>query len=385
MNFELTEDQQAISDLAGKILRDTCSVERLREAEGDVQRGGAWLVREAWQELARAQILAAPLPEAVGGGGFGEVEACLVLEQVGRCVAPVPYLASIVMGAMPIAQLGSAEQRARLLPGALDGSQILTAALLEAGAELPPALPATLASPAGRGRWRIEGEKLHVPAAELASHALVPARTGEAAVGVFLVDLTAPGVDVERSVTTSLEPLGNLRLRGVEVAEADLLGGPEGGAAIVEWILRRAIAGLCATQAGVAAEALRLTAAHVSEREQFGHKIATFQAVAQRAADAYVDANGILLTSRQAAYRLAAGLPAEESLAIAKLWAAEAGQRVEQAAQHLHGGIGVDVTYPLHRYFRWAKRLELALGGAVHHLLRLGASLAARDPDSPAA
>ena len=129
------------------------------------------------------------------------------------------------------------------------------------------------------------------------------------------------------------------------------------------------------------AEALRLTAAHVSEREQFGHKIATFQAVAQRAADAYVDARAIALTARQAAWRLAAGLPADEALAIAKFWAAEGGQRVAHAAQHLHGGIGVDVEYPLHRYFRQAKHLELALGGASAHLLRFGAMLAARGPE----
>ena len=114
-----------------------------------------------------------------------------------------------------------------------------------------------------------------------------------------------------------------------------------------------------------------------SEREQFGAKLGTFQAVGQRVADAYIDTEAIRLTGLQAAWRLSAGLPAAEAVAVAKFWAAEGGQRVVHAAQHLHGGIGVDRDYPLHRYFLWAKQLELTLGGATPQLLRLGSMLAA--------
>jgi alkylation response protein AidB-like acyl-CoA dehydrogenase len=130
-------------------------------------------------------------------------------------------------------------------------------------------------------------------------------------------------------------------------------------------------------QAGVCEEALRITARYVSEREQFGTRIGTFQAVAHRAADAYIDTEAIRLTAWQAAWRLHAGLDAKDELAVAKFWAAEGGQRVVHAAQHLHGGIGVDTDYPIHRYFRWTKQIELTLGGATVSLLRLGAALAA--------
>jgi alkylation response protein AidB-like acyl-CoA dehydrogenase len=211
---------------------------------------------------------------------------------------------------------------------------------------------------------------------------IAPTLLDDGTTAVFLVDPAAPGVTRERAVATTFEPLGMLSLRGIRVSADEVLGAPGDGAAIVEWIRQRALAGVCATAAGVCAEALRLTAAHVSEREQFGHKIATFQAVAQRAADAYVDTRAIALTARQAAWRLAAGLPAAEALAIAKWWAADGGQRVAHAAQHLHGGIGVDTSYPLHRYFRWAKQLELSFGAATAQLRHFGVMLADRAPDA---
>jgi alkylation response protein AidB-like acyl-CoA dehydrogenase len=127
----------------------------------------------------------------------------------------------------------------------------------------------------------------------------------------------------------------------------------------------------------VCSRALEITARYVSEREQFGSKLGTFQAVSQRAADAFIDTEAIRLTAWEAAWRLSVDLPAAEHLATAKFWAAEGGQRVVHACQHLHGGIGVDTDYPIHRYFRWAKVLELTLGGATASLLRLGAILAA--------
>jgi alkylation response protein AidB-like acyl-CoA dehydrogenase len=128
---------------------------------------------------------------------------------------------------------------------------------------------------------------------------------------------------------------------------------------------------------GAAERALRMTAKYTSERKQFGKVIATFQAVAQRAADAYIDVEAIRLTTWQAVWRLAEKLPARRELSIAKYWASEGGHRACYAAQHLHGGIGVDKDYPLHRYYLLSKRIELTLGGAQEHLARVGAMLAA--------
>jgi len=375
MDLTFNEDQQAINDLAGRILSEQLPPERLAAIEAQPD----WFAANTWAELARTQLLGVPLRDDVGGGGFSIAEACLVLEQIGRTAAPLPYLATVILGAMPIDQFGSAEQRRRYLPAVIDGSLILSAALAEAGNVLVPDVPATRATRDSTG-WRLDGEKRFVSAAHLAGRMLVPARTGADGVGVFLVDPKAAGVVLERVQTTALEPQCVVTFSGTRVGEDDVLGDPERGGAIVDWIVQRAIAGLCGMQAGVCDAAVRLTAKHVSEREQFGTKVATFQAVAQRAADAYIDTQAVTLTARQAAWRLAANMPADEALAVAKFWAAEGGQRVAHAAQHLHGGIGVDTAYPLHRYFRWTKQIELTLGGATVHLLRLGNSIAARAP-----
>ncbi len=146
------------------------------------------------------------------------------------------------------------------------------------------------------------------------------------------------------------------------VGRDELVGRVDQGTEVTAWITDLAVAGLCSVQAGVCEAALRLTARYTSERSQFNAPIATFQAVAQRMADAYIDTEAVRLTAWQAAWRLDQELPAADALAVAKFWAAHGGQRVVHAAQHLHGGIGVDTDYPVHRCFRWAKALELALG-----------------------
>jgi alkylation response protein AidB-like acyl-CoA dehydrogenase len=207
---------------------------------------------------------------------------------------------------------------------------------------------------------------------------LVPASAGDdGTLVVLIVDPSANGVTRERQDTTSGIPEARLELDGVHVAGSDVLGGPESGAAIVDWIVERATAALCSIATGVCEQALKMTAEYTKTREQFDRPIATFQAVGQRAADAYIDTEAIRLTALQAAWRLEEGLPAATEVAVAKFWAADGGQRVVHAAQHLHGGIGVDRDYPLHRYFLWAKELELTLGGATPQLLKLGEILAA--------
>lgn len=371
MDLTLDENQSAIVELARKILEEKLPPERLREIEN----GDEWFARDVWSELAAAGLVGVALPEAYGGGGFGTLEACLLLEEVGRAAAPVPYQATVLLGALPLAEFGTDAQKERDLPGVAAGEAVLTAALGEAGEPFVPAKPTCRAVLDGSS-YRLEGEKWFVPFASEACRILVPATTEKGELAVFLLDPAVAGVAMEAAETTSFEPQWLVTLDGAEVAAGDVLGAPERGTEILGWMVERALAGLCSMQAGVSDKALRLTASHVSEREQFGQKIATFQAVAQRAADAYVDALAIVLTSRQAAWRLSSGLDASTELAIAKYWAADAGQRVAHAAQHLHGGIGVDTDYPLHRYFRWAKLLELTLGGAGVHLERLGASLA---------
>ena len=164
------------------------------------------------------------------------------------------------------------------------------------------------------------------------------------------------------------------------VPAGNVLAGPAGGRAALVRVLECANAAQAAYGLGVCEAALELTSEYVKTRKQFDQPIAMFQAVGHRAADAYIDVEGIRLTTLQAAWRLHQGLDAAKEVAVAKYWVAEAGQRVVAAAQHLHGGVGVDKEYPLHRYYLHAKQLELQLGGATPQLLRLGKLLA----DEPA-
>jgi alkylation response protein AidB-like acyl-CoA dehydrogenase len=150
---------------------------------------------------------------------------------------------------------------------------------------------------------------------------------------------------------------------------------------VIKWAAERAAVGYCALQVGLSERALRMTAEYTSGRIQFDRPLATFQAVQQRAADAYVDVEAMRVTMWHAAWRLGEGLPAADEVAVAKFWASEGGQRVAAATQHLHGGMGVDMDYPLHRFTFWSKQLELALGGANRQLARVGRSMAANEPE----
>jgi alkylation response protein AidB-like acyl-CoA dehydrogenase len=370
MDFSFTEDQEALRQLARTIFDDHCTHERLKAIEAQPE----WFDRTLWGELAKANLLGVALPEDVGGSGLGLVELAVLLEESGRAVAPLPLWPSLVLGALPLDLFGSEAQRKQLLPGAASGEIILSAALVETGWD-EPSVGATRATRDG-SQWRLDGAKACVPAAHLASRILVPARTGEVAAGVFLVDPNASGVRLERQVTTTGEPQFEMTLSGVTVGADDVVGDPAGGGAIVDWTLQRAVASLCAIGVGVADRALRMTAQYTTNRKQFSKPLATFQALAQRAADAFIWVEGMRWTTWQAIWRLTQGQPAHEDVMVAKYWAGEGGHFTTYAAQHLHGGIGLDMDYPLHRYFLWAKQVDVSLGSATEQLARLGARMA---------
>jgi alkylation response protein AidB-like acyl-CoA dehydrogenase len=363
MDFGLTEVQSDLRDLARKILTHEVTPERLKELEAGPS-GKERMDGRLWKEFADANLLGVALPEELGGSGFGLIELCILLEEVGRRVAPLPLLATIAMSALPIARFGTASQRS-VLPAVVAGDSILTAALQE-GANRDPLRPATTARPAGDG-WELHGSKIAVPWAVLADHMLVLAST-PTDLGVFIVDPRGQGIALLAAEATDRTPQATVELRG---ASASRLGGSDAA----RWTVDVALAGLCATAVGVFDEAVRITARYLSERQQFGRPLATFQGAAIRAADAYIDTQAIRVAAWSAIWRLASDMDAGDALAVAKFWVADGGQRVAHACQHLHGGMGVDVDYPIHRYFLWAKELELTLGGATEHLLRLGESL----------
>jgi 3-oxocholest-4-en-26-oyl-CoA dehydrogenase beta subunit len=371
VDFALTEDQQSVVDLAHRILSDHSGAEHLTEVEA----GPDWFDRAAWRALAGADLLGLTLPGSVGGGGYGFLEACLLLREVGRTVAHVP-LWSTLTAAHAIATHGTAAQQERWLPGVVAGDVVLAVALAEAAS--PGRLPMVRAERVGDG-WSLSGRCTTVAAAHLAPVVLVPAVADEDVV-LLLVPLDAAGVEVERQDTFSHEPQSEVRLDGVVLGEDARLAVAGSGSDVCDALVQRAVVGWCAVASGVADAGMRLTAAYVSERQQFDRVIGTFQAVGQRMADCYIDVAAMELTMLAAASELAAA-PAWEGIdanlvAVAKYWASYGGSRVGHAGLHLHGGISIDLDYPIHRYFLWAKHLEFAFGPGTEQLAGIGRRLA---------
>lgn len=370
MDFSLTDEQRALAELAAEIFRDRSPLERLKA----IEQSDDGYDRELWEQLAKAGLIGAALPEAFGGSDGGFLELCLLLQEQGRRAAMVPLLPTLASAALPIVRFGSAAQKDRWLRDVAGGSAILTAALVEPGGD--PRTPLTAAAPDGGG-WRLTGVKTGVPFAHRAAAVVVPARTKDGRTVVFLVDPKAPGVGLERQQPMSWEPQFRMRLDGVRLDAGAVLGSLDAGQDVLEWIVDRTTVGLCALAAGASAEALRLTAEYASNRKQFDKPIAMFQAVGQRMADSFIDNQAVGLTMLQAASRLADDLPSSKEIATAKYWAAEGGSRIGHAGLHIHGGISIDVDYPIHRYFLWIKQIENTLGGANPQLVRLGALIAA--------
>lgn len=359
MDFTETEAQAELAALARKIYTERTGAPRLRDIESRPDRFDP----DLWADLAGAGVLAAALPESAGGADLGLLEQCSVLIETGRAVAPVPYLASAVLGAGAIARFGTAEQCQKWAAPAGRGDLILTAALEEDAA--------AAASPAPGGGWRLSGVKTAVAAAPIASAFLIPAVT-PGGTAVFLLQPGDPGVRVQRQQLTGGDSAGQVILDDVALGPDRHLGGKDAA----DWLTATATVGLCAHQAGVTARALDLTAQYARTRNQFGRPIGGFQAVAQRLADAYVDAEAIRLTMWQAAWRLSQGSPAQAEIATAKFWAADGGHRIAHTAVHVHGGVGIDLEAAPHRYFTAAKQNEFTLGAATAQLLRIGKDLA---------
>jgi len=374
MEFSLSDDQIAIRDLAKQIIGDRSTDEFVRDfAESDEA-----FDKQLWALLADAGLLGLALPAKVGGSDFALLEVCQVLEAIGQYLAPIPYMASVVLAASSIAEFGNEQQQQRYLEPLASGQTILTAAVAEL-AMVEAARPRCVASKTATG-WSISGEKYCVPYAAQASAMLLPVideDSGETL--VFMVDLNNDGISREDLVTTAYEPQAHLRFDKLEVVADQLLGHADQGDEIINKLQLVASTAVAAIQLGVAEEALKRTAAYTSERVQFGRPIGSFQAVALRAADGYIDLEAMRSTYWQAAWRLDQGKDAAAAVHTAKWWAAYGGNRVANSAQHMHGGIAADIKYPMHRFFLWAKHYELQQGSALMQLANLGDLLAEQD------
>ena len=268
----------------------------------------------------------------------------------------------------------SAAQKNRFLTGIASGATVLTAALMEASNEDPSAPVATTATASHDG-FKISGRKICVPFANSAERILLSAKMGKGVV-VVLVDPKAAGVSMTAQRVSTYEPQFQLDLKEVTITADDVLAGPADGAEVMAWIAEHTSAAICAHQTGLSDQAMRMTASYTSERKQFGVPVATFQAVAHRSANCFIDVTCLRLNTYQAVSRLDSGVEATTEVQIAKIWAGDVGHRVSYAAQHMHGGMGIDRDYPLWRLCLWARHNEMMLGSSAKQLALLGARIA---------
>lgn len=344
VDFSLDETQQAIAALAasvvGGVAPDGARADAALAGEGGYD-------EPLWTSMAQAGLLSLAVPQEQGGDGLGALEVGVVLRDVGRQIMPLPALATLALGVLPIAAHGDAAQRA-LLAG-VGAGDVLTAALRGVTARRDG--DDLVLSGVARG----------VPYAAQAQRILVATELGTA-----LVAPDAPGVTVTRTPSSTRMPEYTLRCADVHVDGADVL------AASAADLDRYAVAGALAVADGIAAGALALTAEHLRTRRQFDRPLATFQAVAQQIADVYVVARTLNLAAWSAIWRLAEGRDADDDLDIGAYWLAAELVPALQTCHHLHGGLGVDISYPMHRYSSLAKDLARQVGGAAARLDRIG-------------
>jgi 3-oxo-4-pregnene-20-carboxyl-CoA dehydrogenase alpha subunit len=343
MDFSLTESQQEIARLAGQLLD-----------------GGK---ADPWKELARAGLLGLSVPPELGGDGLDVLGTAVLLTEVGRRAAPVPALATLMTGVLPVVRWGDSELRRALLPPAAAGEMILTAGIREPSDPMSRVPAATVAEGA------VTGTKVGVPYCAQAGRVLLPVNFGPAGgTGVVIVDPAAAGARVTRTPSAAGGPEYTLLLDRVPVEHV------LGGADCLADLYQLAVAGACCLADGALSGALALTRDHIAARRQFGRPLAAFQAVAQQIADVYIASRTLHLATVSACWRLDAGLDAVGDLGVAGYWCTEQAPRSVRTCHHLHGGTGMDVTYPLHHFSALISDLVRFLGGAEYQLERQACS-----------
>jgi alkylation response protein AidB-like acyl-CoA dehydrogenase len=371
VDFSLGETQQAVIEAAAGVFG-----QRQPQPHPQAQPPalGDDYDRALWKELGQAGLLGLAVPEWLGGGGLGVLETAVLLTEVGRRAAQVPALATLMMGVVPVTRWAGRGLQGHLLSGVATGDFLLTAAVREPSEPMPP-VPATTAS---ERDGTVSGVKIGVPYAAVANRILVPATLREGGTAIMGIDPAADGVTITRTPSSSGAPEYTLRMD--EVVANTLLGARSHGRAVAD-LYQLTLAGACCLADGAVAGALSLTTKYVATRQQFGRPLATFQAVAQHIANVSIASRTLHLAARSSCWRLDTGREAGRDLDVAAYWLADQAPEALRICHHLHGGTGMDVSYPLHRYSALIKDLVRLVGGTDYRLGVLGARVAeeARD------
>ena len=376
MEMGLTEIQQMLKSSAQEVLARECPTTLVREMEED-ERG---YPDELWRQMSSLGWTGVPFPEVYGGTGGDFLDLAVLLEEIGRSLAPSPYFSTVVLGGLTVLDAGTDAQKDDLLSRVCDGSGLMTLALTEASASFEAWGVETTATAEGNG-YALNGTKLFVPDAHVADVMIVAARTAqggnpENGITLFLVPARMEGLEVAAIRTIGSERQFEVSLNNVRLPESAVLGEVNGGWPIAQRALQRAIAGQCILMLGGATAVLDMTVEYVKQRTQFGRAVGSFQAVQHHCAQMATDVEGCSGVAYQAAWMLAEGLPAQREISIAKAWVSQAYRRVCATAHQCHGAIGFTKEHDLQLYTRRAKVQELGYGDSNYHKELAMASIA---------
>ena len=376
MDLGFTEIQQMLKTSAQEFLGRECPTTLVREMEED-ERG---YPDELWRQMSSLGWAGVPFPEVYGGTGGDFLDLAVLLEEIGRALAPSPYFSTVILGGLTILDAGNDAQKDDLLSRVCDGSGLMTLAVTEASGAYDAWGVETTATAEGNG-YALNGTKLFVPDAHVADVIIVAARTAqggdpEAGITLFLVPARMEGLEISPIRTIGSERQFEVTLNNVRLPASAVLGEVDDGWPIAERAIQRAVVGHCITMLGGATAVLDMTVEYVKQRTQFGRPVGSFQAVQHHCAEMATDVEGCRGVAYQAAWMLAEGIPAQREISIAKAWISQAYRRICATAHQCHGAIGFTKEHDLQLYTRRAKVQELSYGDTNYHKELAMASIA---------
>lgn len=368
MDPRLSEEQEILQKSARDFLSEKCPKSLVKELEKD-EKGNS---PQLWREIADLGWLGLVFPEKYGGSGMSFLDLAVLLEEMGRACFPGPFFSTVILGGLPILDMGSDEQKEKYLPEIISGKAIFTMALTEASGKYEASAIKVKAAEE-KNTYVINGTKLFIPDASVADYFLCVARTDakakkpEDGISVFIVDAKSPGITTTVLKTIARDKQCEVIFRQVKVRKENILGKLNQGWGEVQKIIERAAIAKCCEMVGGMQAVLDMTVAYVKERVQFDVPVGVFQAVQHHCVNILVDVEGSRAAAYDAAWRVSTGRPYSDEAAITKAWVSDAYYRVVTSGTQAHGGVAIIEDHDMPLYYRRAKAAELAFGDARFH------------------
>ena len=372
MDLSFDKEQKMIKESAREFLEKECSSDLIREMEED-QKGYS---AELWRKMAELGWLGLIFPVEYasiesGGSGGNFFDLIILFEEIGRYLAPVPFLETVILGGLTLLYGGSEKQKREILPKIAEGEEILTMAFMELAASYDAA-GINVQAIRDRNMFYLNGRKFFVPYAHVADHIVCATRTKDSkgkedGITLFLVEAGDPHVCCTLLSTLACDKQCEVVFDRTAVTEEDIIGKTNLGWGVLAEVLQQAAIAQCAWMVGGAERVLEMTVSHAKERVQFDHPIGSYQAVQHRCADMLIDLEGAKFITYEAAWRLSQGLSYAREASVAKAWVNQGYQRICANGHQIHGGNGVMKDSDMQLYSRRAKAAEYYWGDTNFH------------------